>query len=603
MPDHPPPSLRTSPLAWDEADAPRSILYDDVYYSSDNGLAESRAVFLDGCRLPEAWAACAHFVVGELGFGTGLNIVALMDLWRRTRPSGAHLHVFSVEAHPIAARDAARALAAWPEVAEVAAAITARWPGVARGFHRIDLPQFGATIDVAIMSALEGLRAWSGPADAWFLDGFAPARNRDMWTYEVLEMVAARSAPGAHVASFTVAGQVRRDLQSLGFAVERVPGFGRKRHRLEALAPGARRRQGAPPKVVVVGAGIAGASLARAFAAMNVAAVALDGAGRGSGASGGPAALVAPRLDAGLGDIAALFAQAFGRATALYDAVEGAVVEKGAEQRRVGPKDAARFAAIAGADLFEPDAMRLTPHGLRIDPAEIVEPEVVLGAWLGDVRQARIEALAWSDGVWRLFDADGDVVEEAEVVCLAAGMDCARLAVGLPLHPVRGQASLAFGAPRRPAVLFGDYVIPTRQGLLFGATHDRGDVDLRPRAGDHARNIEAVAQAFPELAADLSTRPLDAWTGIRATTRDFLPLAGAVPGAKPGLYVLSGLGSRGFTLAPLLAEHIAASALSLPSPLAATLADLVDPGRFERRARRRLPPGAAVAGPVRSGPA
>jgi tRNA 5-methylaminomethyl-2-thiouridine biosynthesis bifunctional protein len=139
-------------------------------------------------------------------------------------------------------------------------------------------------------------------------------------------------------------------------------------------------------------------------------------------------------------------------------------------------------------------------------------------------------------------------------------------------------------------------VIPTRTGVLFGATHDRDDTDVRPRAADHLRNIEAVAAVFPELAAELSSRPLDAWTGIRATTRDYLPLAGAVPGSKPGLNVLGGLGSRGFTLAPLLAEHIAASVMSLPSPLPRSLADLVDPARFERRAHRRRSAGGGPQG-------
>ncbi len=594
MADDHPPSPPISPLAWDDGDAPRSILYGDVYYSSDDGLAETRAVFLDGCGLPRAWSRRSRFTVAELGFGTGLNIVALLDLWRRTRPEGGYLHVFSVEAHPILAADAARALARWPELADVAEAITERWPGVAHGFHRIDLPLLRATIDVAIMGALEGLRAWRGAADAWFLDGFAPARNPEMWTRDLLDAVAARSAPGARVASFTVAGQVRRDLQAAGFAVERVPGFGRKRHRLEARAPGDAPLARATPKVAIIGAGIAGASLARAFAAHGVAARVFDAAGPGAGASGGPAALVAPRLDAGLGEPAALFAEAFRRATALYDATEGAVVDRGAEQRRVGPKDAARFAAIAGSDLFEPGAMRVTPNGLRVETAQVVEPGVVLGAWLGDVRQARVDSLVWSDGVWRLMDGADAVIDEADVVCLAAGMDCARLAAALPLHPVRGQASLAAGAARSPAVLFGGYVIPTRTGVLFGATHDRDDTDVRPRALDHARNLEALAAAFPQMAAELAQRPLQAWTGIRATTRDYLPLAGAVPGAKPGSYVLGGLGSRGFTLAPLLAEHIAACVLAAPSPLARGLADLVDPERFERRARRRRPQGAAL---------
>src|SRR6187402_3136202 len=112
-----------SPLVWQDGQ-PRSRLFGDIYYSLEDGLAETRAVFLDGCGLPAAWAGRRRFVVGELGFGTGLNIAALLDLWRRERPPGGQLHIFSVEAHPIAAADADRALAHWPELADIAGLLT-----------------------------------------------------------------------------------------------------------------------------------------------------------------------------------------------------------------------------------------------------------------------------------------------------------------------------------------------------------------------------------------------------------------------------------------------------------------------------------------------
>src|ERR1700761_2593897 len=122
------PSPEDTPVAWADNDAPRSRQFDDVYFSTADGLAESRAVFLAGCGLPDAWAGRRHFVVGELGFGSGLNIVALLDLWRRTRPPGGQLHVFSIEAHPIAAEEASRALAHWPELSDLARRLTAQWP-------------------------------------------------------------------------------------------------------------------------------------------------------------------------------------------------------------------------------------------------------------------------------------------------------------------------------------------------------------------------------------------------------------------------------------------------------------------------------------------
>ena len=214
-------------LDWGDDGQPRSRLYGDVYFSAVDGLAESRAVFLQGCGLPDAWQGRQRFTVGELGFGTGLNILALLDLWRKHRPGEGRLHVFSIEAHPISAGEAARALAHWPELADVSRLLLTRWPGRARGVHRVEFPEFGAILDLAVMQVEPALAGWDGAADAWFLDGFSPALNPAMWREEVMRLVAARSAPGARAATFTVAGHVRRSLAAAGFTVEKQPGFGR----------------------------------------------------------------------------------------------------------------------------------------------------------------------------------------------------------------------------------------------------------------------------------------------------------------------------------------------------------------------------------------
>ena len=591
-----------SPVQWDENGLPRSRLFDDVYFSAQDGLAESRAVFLAGCGLPEAWAGRRRFVVGELGFGSGLNILALLELWARTREPGARLQVFSVEAYPMPAVDAARVLSHWPELGGLAEQLVARWPRRARGFHRIDFEEIGASIDLAVMDAAEALSAWDGRADAWFLDGFSPQANPGMWSQEVLSALARHSAPGARAATFTVAGAVRRGLAEQGFSVDKRPGFGRKRERLEALLPGAPEPQAAAPRVAIVGAGIAGAALARAFAAQGLRAMVIEADAPGAGGSGNPAGLVMPRLDAGGEAVAQLYAQAFARACDLYDAAPGAVIARGALQLETGPKDPSRFDRIAASDLFEAGRLqRLSTAqasqalgedgataGLSLADARVVEPAAVLGDWLSqaDQIQAKVAGLESSEDGWRLLDASGAVIALADIVCLAGGLAVRDLAPSLPLSPVRGQVSMIRGPEPPAAVMGAGYLIPTRDGLLFGATHDRDDVDLSVRAADHDRNLDLLAQVRPALAAQLAQAP---WTGrasLRAACPDFLPLAGPLPG-RPGLHVLSGLGSRGFCAAPLLAEHVAALALAAPSPLPTRLAAIVDPGRFAERARRR----------------
>ena len=590
-----------SPLVWTEDGRPRSRLYDDVYFSAADGLAESRAVFLDGCGLPGAWAGRDRFVVGELGFGTGLNILALLDLWRAARPPGARLHVFSIEAHPLDAAEAARALAAWPELADLAAALTSRWPGRARGFHRLEFPDLGVILDLAVMEAAEALEQWSGRADAWFLDGFSPALNPAMWRQEVLDLLAARSAPGARAATFTVAGAVRRGLAAAGFTVEKKPGFGRKRERLEAWLPGVRPVDAAR-RLAVVGAGVAGCAAARAARALGAEVELIEAVGVGAGASGNPAALVTPRLDAGGGGGAQLFAQALARAGRLYAETPGAVIARGVVQAAAQDRDAARFAKVAGSGLFETgDLTPLTPTqtaerlgepdsppGLAMEAALVVEPARALRAWAGQVTAGRAGSIEEaSGGRWRLLDAEGREIGLFDAVVVCAGPGSGALVDGLPLRPVRGQVSWREDAPPPAPSAWGGYVAPTRNGYVFGATHDRDDEGDDVREADHARNLETLAAGRPRLAREGTGTPIAGRASVRAATPDHLPLAGAVPGAAAGLFVLAGLGGRGFATAPLLAEHVVALALEAPSPLPRALAEVVDPARFNRRAARR----------------
>jgi tRNA 5-methylaminomethyl-2-thiouridine biosynthesis bifunctional protein len=575
MTDRPP----RAELDWTADGAPRSRAFDDIYFSREGGLDETRAVFLEGCGLPDAWNAGARagrrrFTVAETGFGTGLNVLALLDLWRRTKPAGGRLSIFSIEAYPLTRDEAERALSAWPELADLAALLTRRWPRLAPGFHRIDLQELDATLDLAIGEALWGLEAWSGGADAWFLDGFAPAKNPGMWRQEVLQAITARSAPGARLATFTVAGSVRRGLQAAGFQVDKRPGHGAKRERLEAVMAGAAPAEPEPPTVAVIGAGIAGAALARAFKALGVRPLVID-AGNGAAASGNPAALVTPALDAGGGARAQFYAQAFARAVDLYQALGAeAVIARGVEQLARAERDPARFQAVRDGGLFAEGALTPTAGGLLFEEGLVIRPRAVIDAWLDGCERikASVQRLERMQGCWRLHGGDG-VIAEADVVVIAAGIGSgALMGKAGAFTPVRGQASWALGLELDHAMAWGGYACPMDGGVLFGATHDRGRTDLELSAEDHARNLQTLAEGLPELAAAARSRPIDGRAAVRATTFDRMPAAGALD--APGLYLLGGLGSRGFCTGPLLAEHLAAEALGAPSPLPNSLARL-----------------------------
>ncbi len=212
----------TAAIDWTEGGVPVARGFGDPYFSLAGGLDETRHVFLAGNGLPGRLAD--GFAVAELGFGTGLNLLALAEAWAATGRPGL-LRYTAFEAYPMAPADMGRALAAFPALAGRAGALIAAWSAGADAFA---LP--GVAVEIRRGDARAALPAWAGQADAWFLDGFAPARNPEMWEPALMAEVARHTAPGGTFATYSAAGHVRRALAAAGFSVARVPGFGTKRH-------------------------------------------------------------------------------------------------------------------------------------------------------------------------------------------------------------------------------------------------------------------------------------------------------------------------------------------------------------------------------------
>ncbi|MEO1609828.1 MAG: tRNA (5-methylaminomethyl-2-thiouridine)(34)-methyltransferase MnmD [Pseudomonadota bacterium] len=225
-------------IEWDENGTPMSARFQDPYYSRTDGQAETRHVFLAGNGLPgrwqdERWLDTASFTIAELGFGTGLNFLETLAHWQQLLPNG-QLNYVAFEKFPMPQADLARALARWQGLAEQAAQLIARWPPEA-GWSAMEFD--GALLHIAIGDANDHLETWNGKANAWYLDGFSPAQNPDMWGSNLMQAVAGHTQPGGTFATFTVAGWVRRNLQAAGFEVEKMPGFGRKRECLRGRLP------------------------------------------------------------------------------------------------------------------------------------------------------------------------------------------------------------------------------------------------------------------------------------------------------------------------------------------------------------------------------
>lgn len=556
----------------------------DVYFSGE-GLSEKRAVFLGGCGLPEGWSGRKSFTVGELGFGTGLNLLALWDLWRQHRPSPtARLNYLSFEGMLIGREHASRIHAAWPELADLAQQLRAHWPNRARGIQRIHLPD-NVTLTLVIDDITVSIPQVKASVDAWFLDGFAPSKNPAMWSAETLAHVARLSAANARAATYTVAGDVRRSLEAAGFGVAKMPGHGRKKERLEARLIASRPADPTPPRsVAIIGAGIAGACAANAFRRRGCDVTVIDkGPAPGAAASGNPVALVMPRLDAADSATARALVEAWLYARRFYQSL-GADAAQPLDALHLprGEKEQQRFTKLLADPPLDSDILQASGDGLRHIGAIAVRPANALPRLLDGA------SFRFNTQINSLADIDADLV----VVC--AGIGLADLDKNVPTLAGRlGQMESmpASGVPS--AIADGGYVVQAFDTLVFGATFEAANGE--PQVTDSARlhNLEILTRLRPDvMATEIASR-----AAIRATTQDRMPFAGLAPqnekapdGTPAPLSpyrLIGGLGSRGFLWAPLLAELVASEAFGEPSPVETSVAECLDPGRFQARAARR----------------
>ncbi len=595
---------------------PRAVGFDDIYYSRSGGLAETNAVFLAGCGLPEAWAGRARFAICELGFGAGLNALATWRLWRQTRAPGAVLHFVSIEAFPMRADEAARAHEAFPEIAALSAQLIARWPVRAYAPQRLWFAEDGFALTVIHERAEEALESLVGEFDAFFLDGFTPARNGEMWSETAARRIAACAAPGARAASYSVAGSVRRALESAGFDVEKKAGFGGKRERLEARLTRQPARDHAlypyggslPRRVAIIGGGIAGAATARAVTRRGGEAIVFEaGAELGAGASGNPVGLVMPRLDRGRGPLQEFYLAAFLHAVDVYHG-DGLYTACGALE-------------FARRDLIEDPP--LPPDWLCAARAEdarhlhagLVAPRVAIAAWTRGVEVrlgVRVAAIEHGDDGVALRGADGALIDMADAVIIAAGaaLDGFAQTNWLTLRRTAGQVEWGAlgGAPLEHALVGESYAAPFADGVAFGATFERvARNESAESAGARAENLAALAKLAPALAARVDVSGLSSRASVRAAAPDYAPIAGLAPDAAPwlaqqdgvkfgrppdvskrapaaaGVYLFGGLGARGLTLAPLVADRIASEMFGEPQALQRAALDALSPARFLHR--------------------
>ncbi len=633
----------TAKPAFDAAGTPFSPEYGDVYHSADSGPGQARHVFLGGNDLPARWAGKRIFTIVETGFGLGLNFLATWQAWRDDPARPQRLHFVSVEKHPFTRAGLAALHGRYPEFAPLAAELQSDWPLPLPGLHRLHFEDGRVTLTLAFGDVTDVLPKLKLAADAFYLDGFSPDRNPEMWTLAALKALSRLAHPGATLATYTSARGVRDALATAGFAVERRPGFGRKRDMLAArLAPLRPSRHTAPAmpqwserRAIVIGAGLAGAAVSERLAARGWTIDLIERhSAPASEASGIAAGVFHPQVSRDDSVLSRLT-----RAGFLYALRGWRALERRGHRFEWAPcgvlqiaKDAREEARLAGAIralghppeyvdyVLRDQAARFAacaagtgglwfPEGGWVRPADLVSAQIAAAGARGNLKLhlgVTAHALDRAGNNWRILSEDGTLIAAAPVVVLANSHDAARLAApGVVLKRVRGQltclpaASLALPA----AVLAGaGHLIPAPDGTaVVGATYDFDDESPDPREESHAGNLERLERLLPGASESMDPAGLAGSVGFRCVAPDRLPLIGALPdtGAAPsgsrardlprlsGLYGAFGYASRGLTWALLGGELIASAVAGEPLPLEGDLADAIDPSRFLlRRARR-----------------
>ncbi len=602
--------LRPARLAFAADGTPFSEEYGDLYHSAAGGPAQARHVFLAGNGLPARWRGRARFTILETGFGFGLSFLVAWQAWRDDGERCERLHFVSIEKHPFGAQDLAVLHARYDELQLLAQELRAAWPVLVPGLHRLELEQGRVVLTLALGDIAALLPQLRLAADAFYLDGFAPAKNPEMWSPQLLRHLGRLAAPGATAATWSVAAPVREALREAGFRAAKRRGFARKSEMLVAeLAPRRAQRPAPAPaarKALVIGAGIAGAAVSERLASRGWDVTLIERhAAPAEEASGNPAGIIHPVVTPDDSLFARLTRSAF-----FWQDIEGRELRRGGvlQLARDAKEDAAQR-ALAG---YPPEYVRhvereeasrlagveVTAAGLWFPGAGWLRPRGRVGSLLarcGPRLQTRFEqeaaTLDRGRGDWIARDARGAAIAAAPVVILANAAEALRLAPqpAVRLRRVRGQLSLLPPgrlASLRTAVLRGGFVLPPVDGrVLTGASFDLDDDDPGERVESHAGNLERLERIVPGAAAGLDPARLEGRVAFRAVARDRLPLVGAL--AQEGLYGAFAYGSRGLLWAGIAAELLASLLEGEPLPLERRLAEALDPGRFARRAQGR----------------
>lgn len=553
-------------------DAPYSPEFDDIYWGRDAALAEKQSVFVDafashiGSVKPNSVVT-----VGELGFGFGINTLLTARFWQN-QPTSAFLNIISIEKYPVRAKDLARLLDQYHFTH--GKMLLDQYPPAYCGQHVIWLAD-NIRLLLVFDEAETALANLQARVDFWYLDGFSPSKNGQMWQAGVCRKMFARSRPGAGVTTYSAAGNVRRNLAGNGFIVNKVPGFGQKRERLNATRPGDWQLTGKPRgTTLIVGGGIAGLYCAEALRRRGLPFQLVD--------SGKPSPSMIPQLTVKPQLAAAPEVHyRFSLAASQYMQTSTGYQKTSILQSPRNSEEVTRFIRIA--EQFPDDVIELgTNSSLLFHQGGWLSPQQLRQSLKIDAITASATRLA-NDNQWHCELDSGETIT-ADHVILATGAGQELLPPQIVLRSIRGQAidiptHDVHRVESQEVTLF-----PTSNGRsIVSGTYSRED-KMAPRS-EETRYLATCAAEILGHKVDASSAKT--WVGIRAATYDRVPVVGRAPATDSSdnnnLFLCTAFGSRGATHARLCAEHVASLIHGDPAPLGKREQKLLSPSRLKGR--------------------
>lgn len=661
-------------VSFNEYGTPISTEFDDVYFSNKQGEEESHYVFIQGNKLLERWQTHQNhtFVIGETGFGSGLNFFITANLFEQFKQKNPDhplkfLHFVSTEKFPLKKQDAINIYKSWFRHSEYYELYLNNYPLDVSGIHRLHFKS-SITLDLHYGDAAESLRAIKsvdgGNIDAWYLDGFSPAKNKQMWSQELFEAIASLSKPNSTLATFTAAGFVKRGLQEAGFNISKRAGFGRKRDMLIGQLGEQKNRsvnqapyfyrqsadtqdfwstQGYQAKhVTIIGSGIAGAITALKLVQKGIH-VNLVWLGKAPAdkASGAPIGGFYPQLNAQYNNASKIHLASFEYARHFYEILNqqykfdhswcGALqvgFNKKATERieklstnKLWPKtlaykvDSEQASQIANVDL--PYSCLFIPLAGWISPVSLIHSCLTIANETGRLNLHNESQLTEFDATangqsLKIYSKGLTQIIESDILVIAAGTGSQKFLHNvIPLNYTRGQIELLHTNAKlqelNTLLCHKGYFTPQNNGYhAIGSTYVKQDSDTQTRCIETSENFDLQLNSLSKsswITNILRTKDNRARAALRCSTADHLPVVGNLPKftqiqelenlykALPlnkypkgsnvkNVFCLTGLGSRGLTTAPLMAEILVSQILNQPQALPNELLDALNPNRF-----------------------